>query len=71
MQGRHGFHTSGPADDAHPPHRRRRSPPASRLRFDPRLPRHWYHRYQAAYMWAAFPLLQLAFQVGWGQGAEG
>jgi len=34
------------------------------LRFDPRLPRSWFHRYQHIYMWATFPLLQLIFQVG-------
>lgn len=33
------------------------------LRFDPRLPRQPWHRWQHIYMWAAFPLLQLAFQV--------
>lgn len=33
------------------------------LRFDPRLPRAWYHRWQHIYMWAAFPFLQIAFQV--------
>ncbi|KAL4444962.1 hypothetical protein ABPG77_004012 [Micractinium sp. CCAP 211/92] len=34
------------------------------LRFDARLPRRWYHRYQHIYMWATFPLLQLVFQIG-------
>jgi fatty acid desaturase (delta-4 desaturase) len=34
------------------------------LRFDARLPRQWYHKYQHIYMWIAFPFLQLAFQVG-------
>eukprot|EP00878_Enallax_costatus_P021083 GHUV01022305.1.p1 GENE.GHUV01022305.1~~GHUV01022305.1.p1 ORF type:complete len:517 (+),score=135.46 GHUV01022305.1:3007-4557(+) len=34
------------------------------LRFDPRLPRAWYHQYQHLYMWAVFPLLQLSFQAG-------
>jgi fatty acid desaturase (delta-4 desaturase) len=34
------------------------------LRFDPRLPRAWYHKYQHIYMWAVFPLLQFVFQVG-------
>ncbi len=34
------------------------------LRFDARLPRHWYHRFQHVYMWALFPLMQVAFQVG-------
>jgi hypothetical protein len=33
------------------------------LRFDPRLPKAWYHQYQHLYMWAVFPLLQLSFQV--------
>jgi hypothetical protein len=33
------------------------------LRFDARLPRKWYHKYQHIYMWIAFPFLQLAFQV--------
>ena len=34
------------------------------LRFDARLPRHPMHRWQHIYMWALFPFLQLAFQVG-------
>lgn len=34
------------------------------LRFDARLPRRWFHRWQHVYMWALFPLLQLAFQAG-------
>jgi hypothetical protein len=34
------------------------------LRFDPRLPRAWYHQYQHIYMWLTFPLLQAVFQVG-------
>jgi fatty acid desaturase (delta-4 desaturase) len=33
------------------------------LRFDPRLPRSWFHQFQHIYMWAMFPLLQVAFQV--------
>lgn len=33
------------------------------LRFDPRLPRAWFHKYQHVYMWATFPLLQLIFQA--------
>ena len=33
------------------------------LRFDARLPKQWFHRYQHVYMWAMFPLLQLGFQV--------
>jgi hypothetical protein len=40
------------------------------LRFDPRLPRYWYHKYQHIYMWFTFPLLQLVFQVG-GRGLVG
>ncbi|KIZ05639.1 hypothetical protein MNEG_2324 [Monoraphidium neglectum] len=34
------------------------------LRFDARLPRAWYHRFQHIYMWATFPLLTLVFQIG-------
>ena len=34
------------------------------LRFDARLPGAWYHRWQHVYMWALFPLMQVAFQVG-------
>jgi len=34
------------------------------LRFDPRQPRAWYHAHQHVYMWALFPFMQLAFQVG-------
>ncbi|GIL65912.1 hypothetical protein Vafri_19551 [Volvox africanus] len=34
------------------------------LRFDDRLPRHWYHSFQHIYMWVLFPFLQLVFQVG-------
>ncbi|CAG9463863.1 unnamed protein product [Pedinophyceae sp. YPF-701] len=34
------------------------------LRFDPRLPREWFHKYQHIYMWATFPFLQLVFQIG-------
>jgi hypothetical protein len=33
------------------------------LRFDPRLPKHWWHQYQHIYMWASFPLLQVGFQI--------
>lgn len=33
------------------------------LRFDARLPRAWYHRWQHIYMWATFPLLLLVFSV--------
>lgn len=32
------------------------------LRFDPRLPKMWYHQYQHLYMWFTFPLLQVGFQ---------
>jgi len=34
------------------------------LRFDARLPRKPWHKYQHIYMWLAFPFMQLAFQVG-------
>ena len=34
------------------------------LRFDARLPRLPVHRWQHLYMWALFPFMQLAFQVG-------
>ena len=34
------------------------------LRFDARLPKLWFHRFQHLYMWALFPFLQLAFHVG-------
>ena len=34
------------------------------LRFDPRLPRQWFHKYQHIYMWATFPFLQVIFQIG-------
>lgn len=33
------------------------------LRFDQRLPRKWFHKYQHIYMWAAFPLLTMGFHV--------
>lgn len=33
------------------------------LRFDHRLPRQWFHKYQHLYMWLTFPFLQLVFQV--------
>lgn len=33
------------------------------LRFDTRLPRRQWHRWQHIYMWFTFPLLQLGFQV--------
>ncbi|KAL3159607.1 hypothetical protein ABBQ38_010018 [Trebouxia sp. C0009 RCD-2024] len=38
------------------------------LRFDARMPRRWFHKYQHLYMWATFPLLQLVFQLGDWQG---
>ncbi|QDZ24457.1 fatty acid desaturase [Chloropicon primus] len=34
------------------------------LRFDHRLPRKWFHRFQHIYMWAMYPFLQLVFQFG-------
>jgi fatty acid desaturase (delta-4 desaturase) len=34
------------------------------LRFDHRLPRLWFHKYQHLYMWAMYPFLQLVFQYG-------
>lgn len=34
------------------------------LRFDVRQPGAWYHKYQHIYMWALFPMMQLAFQAG-------
>jgi len=34
------------------------------LRFDARRPKAWYHRFQQWYMFLAFPLMQVAFQVG-------
>ena len=34
------------------------------LRFDHRLPRKWFHRFQHIYMWAMYPFLQLVFQYG-------
>ena len=40
------------------------------LRFDPRLPRAWYHQYQWLYMWVLFPFLQFIFQVGAGVGVS-
>lgn len=33
------------------------------LRFDPRLPKMWYHQFQHIYMWFTFPLLQVGFQI--------
>jgi len=30
------------------------------LRFDPRLPRKWFHRYQHLYMWLTYPFLQVS-----------
>lgn len=34
------------------------------LRFDTRLPRMWWHRWQHLYIWVAYPALHLAFQLG-------
>ncbi|KAK3246002.1 hypothetical protein CYMTET_44453 [Cymbomonas tetramitiformis] len=34
------------------------------LRFDPRLPKYWFHKFQHLYMWLLFPLMQVAFEVG-------
>jgi len=34
------------------------------LRFDARRPKAWFHQYQHLYMWLAFPLMQVAFQIG-------
>ena len=34
------------------------------LRFDHRLPKKWFHRFQHIYMWAMYPFLQLVFQYG-------
>jgi len=34
------------------------------LRFDARLPRKPWHRWQHIYMWALFPFMQVAFQIG-------
>ena len=41
-------------------------PPAALpfLRFDPRLERKWFHRYQHLYMWLMYPFLQVVFQIG-------
>ena len=33
------------------------------LRFDPRLPKMWWHQFQHIYMWFTFPLLQVGFQI--------
>ncbi|KAL0020669.1 hypothetical protein WJX79_006881 [Trebouxia sp. C0005] len=38
------------------------------LRFDARMPRKWFHKYQHIYMWGAYPFLQLVFQLGDWQG---
>jgi acyl-lipid (7-3)-desaturase (Delta-4 desaturase) len=32
------------------------------LRFDPRLPKMWFHQFQHIYMWFTFPFLQVGFQ---------
>ena len=34
------------------------------LRFDARRERKWFHKFQHLYLFLAFPLLQVAFQVG-------
>ena len=34
------------------------------LRFDARLPRMAWHKWQHIYMWALFPFMQVAFQIG-------
>jgi fatty acid desaturase (delta-4 desaturase) len=34
------------------------------LRFDARQPRKWFHKFQHLYMFLAFPLMQVAFQIG-------
>jgi fatty acid desaturase (delta-4 desaturase) len=34
------------------------------MRFDARMPKYWFHNFQHIYMWAAFPLMQVAFEVG-------
>jgi len=34
------------------------------MRFDARLPKYWYHNFQHLYMWLAFPMMQVAFEVG-------
>ena len=34
------------------------------LRFDARQPKKWFHKFQHLYLFAAFPLMQLSFQVG-------
>lgn len=34
------------------------------LRFDDRLPKHWYHKFQHLYMWLTFPFLTVVFQWG-------
>lgn len=34
------------------------------MRFDARLPKYWFHKFQHIYMWAAFPMMQVAFEVG-------
>ena len=33
------------------------------LRFDPRLPKMWWHQFQHIFMWFTFPLLQVGFQI--------
>ena len=34
------------------------------LRFDARQPKKWFHKFQHWYLFLAFPLMQVAFQVG-------
>jgi fatty acid desaturase (delta-4 desaturase) len=34
------------------------------LRFDARQPKKWFHKYQHWYLFLAFPLMQVAFQIG-------
>ena len=34
------------------------------LRFDERMPKLWFHKYQHVYMWFMYPFLQLVFQYG-------
>jgi fatty acid desaturase (delta-4 desaturase) len=34
------------------------------LRFDARQPKKWFHKFQHLYLFLAFPLMQVAFQVG-------
>eukprot|EP00238_Polyblepharides_amylifera_P014963 CAMPEP_0196579002 /NCGR_PEP_ID=MMETSP1081-20130531/15626_1 /TAXON_ID=36882 /ORGANISM="Pyramimonas amylifera, Strain CCMP720" /LENGTH=546 /DNA_ID=CAMNT_0041898427 /DNA_START=112 /DNA_END=1752 /DNA_ORIENTATION=+ len=34
------------------------------LRFDARMPKRWWHKFQHIYMWMIFPLMQAAFELG-------